>query len=119
MALTALVVAALPAKAADWQVIDLPVGQSVDAYFEINLSGHVYVKIVTQNGPGCAEFWWIVWPFGYVKQAGRHCGGVKLELPGLLDAAVASKLRAGGASEATKLIAAANEKVANSVSISW
>src|SRR5262249_3700146 len=58
------------ASAADYQIIDVPVGHAVDAYFQFNLSGKVYVRIETNSVPGCADFWWITWPLGRVQELG-------------------------------------------------
>jgi hypothetical protein len=108
-----------PLHAADYQVIDVQPGQTVDVYFEINLSGAVSFRIVTRTGLGCAELWWIKWPLGDIKSLGKKCGTGKLSIPGLTDFAVAGKLRATGVNVPTKIIAASNERVANSVTVHW
>ena len=108
-----------PSQAVEYQVIDLQPGQTVDVYFEINLTGNVALKIATQTGLGCAELWWIEWPFGNIKSLGKKCGLVRLSIPGLTNFAVAGKLRATGANAPTKIIAASNERVANSVTLHW
>jgi hypothetical protein len=105
--------------AADYQVIDLLPGQATDVYFEINLSGTVAIRVVTQTGIGCAEFWWIKWPLGDIKSLGRKCGAARLSIPAITDLAVAGKLRATGVNIPTKIIAASNERVANSVTVHW
>jgi hypothetical protein len=108
------------ASAADYQIIDVPVGHAVDAYFEINVSGKVYVRIETSSGPGCADFWWITWPLGRIQELGHHCASAQFEIPGLLsDLSVSSKLRAGGVSQPTKLVVADRIEVARSVTIIW
>jgi hypothetical protein len=80
------------AKAADDQLVNILPGENVDVFFEINLSGHVVARIQTRTGPGCAEFWWVVWPFGYVRQVGRHCGQAEFQIPGLFDFSISAKL---------------------------
>jgi hypothetical protein len=107
------------AAAADYQVIDILPGQTVDVYFEINLSGTVTLRIATKAGPGCAELWWIRWPLGDIKSLGKRCGSVRLALPGFSDFAIAGKLRATGVNVPTKIVAAANERVANTVPLNW
>jgi hypothetical protein len=107
------------ARAADFQIIDLRPGETVDVYFEINVSGSVVLRIATQNGPGCAEFWWIKWPLGNISSLGRRCASTRIAIPGLSDLAVAGKLRATGVSVPTKIVAAATEQVANSVRLQW
>lgn len=107
------------AIAADYQIIDVRPGETVDTYFQINLSGKVYVRIETKRGPSCAEFWWIIWPFGTIKSLGRQCNGENFEIPGLSDFAFSSKLRAGGVAESTKLIVSASEAVARSITVAW
>jgi hypothetical protein len=107
------------AQAADYQLISVEPGQNVDLYFEINLSGEVFLRIGSRGGSGCADFWWINWPFGNLQSLGSHCGAARFKIPGLTSFAIASKLRAGGVTEPTKIVAAASEQVANSVPITW
>ena len=106
-------------QAADYQVIDVQPGQTVDVYFEFNLSGSVSLRIATKAGPGCADMWWIKWPLGDIQSLGRRCGSARLSLPGITDFAFAGKLRATGVSVPTKIVAAASERVANSVYLPW
>jgi hypothetical protein len=106
-------------QAADYQVIDVQPGQTVDVYFEINLSGSVSLRVATKAGPGCAEMWWIKWPLGDIQSLGKKCGSARIVLPGITDFAFAGKLRATGVKMPTKIVAAANERVANSVSLQW
>jgi hypothetical protein len=108
-----------PTVAADYQIIEVNPGQTVDVYFEINLVGAVALRIATRSGPGCAELWWIKWPLGNIESLGRRCGSMRLSIPGIANLAVAGKLRAGGVDERTKIIAAATEQVANSVTVRW
>jgi hypothetical protein len=119
LSMLALLFQELPVQAAEYQVIDLQPGQTVDVYFDINLSGSVSLRIVTKSGLGCAELWWIKWPLGDIKSLGRKCGSARIALPGITDFAIAGKLRAGGASVPMKIIAASNERVANSVTLQW
>jgi hypothetical protein len=107
------------AHSADFQIIDIDPGQTVDVYFEINLSGSVVLRIATQSGQGCAEFWWIKWPLGNISSLGKRCGSTRIAIPGLSDFAVAGKLRATGVNVPTKIVAAATEQVANSVRLQW
>jgi hypothetical protein len=120
-ALTAALVTApfCSAYAADFQIVEVQPGQNVDVFFQINLSGRVFVKIETLHGTGCADFWWILWPLGSLRQVGRQCGAADFEIPGLFDFSLSSKLRAGGVSETTKIAIAANAQVAHSVTIPW
>lgn len=117
-----LTIAGLPsasANAADYQMIELNRGQTVDVYFDINLAGTVALRIATKSGPGCADLWWIKWPFGNIESLGRRCGSFRLSIPGITRFAVAAKLRASGVQRATKIITAATEQVANSVPVRW
>lgn len=106
-------------RAAPVQIIDLKPGQTVDIYFEINLSGNVVIRIATQTGVGCADLWWIKWPLGNVSSLGRHCGTARIPIPGFSSFAIAAKLRATGVTVNTKIIAASTETVANSVRVQW
>lgn len=105
--------------AAKYQVIELYPGQDVDVYFEINLSGTVALRIETMSGPGCVELWWIRWPLGSIASLGKRCGSFRLPIPGVTEFTVSAKLRATGVDRRTKIIAAANERVANSVTLQW
>jgi hypothetical protein len=107
------------ASAADYQLITLDPGQTVDVYFEINLSGSLTLRVETVSGPGCADFWWIKWPLGNIKSLGKICGTRRIEIPGLSDFAISGKLRASGVARPTKIVAASNEHVANSVTLRW
>ena len=106
-------------EARDYEVIDIIPGQSKDVYFEINLKGRVYIRIVGPPGAeACATFWWIKWPLGNIKDLGRHCGSATFEIPGWLDLAVSSKLRVGSANSPLKIVASENASIANSVTVS-
>jgi hypothetical protein len=113
------VMIAAPVRAADYQLISLRPGQTVDVYFEINLNGSVALRIETATGTGCAEFWWIKWPFGNITSLGRLCGSTHIAIPGLSELTISGKLRASGVRVPTKIIAAASERVANSVTVRW
>ena len=85
------------AHAADPQIENVSKGESKDLYFQINVSGTVYVKIAAKPGESaCANFWWIKWPLGNIKALGRHCNFARFEIPGITDLALSSKLRVGG-----------------------
>jgi hypothetical protein len=106
------------AAGADFQVISVESGHNTDVYFEINVSGKVYLAIYAPpGGDACANFWWIKFPLGSIKDLGRHCGTVSLEIPGLAELTLSAKLRVGTAKQPLKIIAAANEKVARSVTV--
>lgn len=110
------------ARAADPDIFNVKPGESVDAYFSVNISGKVFVKIGAKPGEeACADFWWIKWPAGSVHQLGRHCNGASFAIPGLFGwpPSVSSKLRAGGAKNPVKLAVSATEQVANSYTFSF
>ena len=119
--LFAALVLAVPARAAEnYQIIDVPTGAPRDVYFEINLSGKVYLHLVAENGAeACAEFWWIKWPVGNIKSLGRHCGNAEFETPGLLDFAFSAKLRVGGANTHPKIVASDDVQVANTITVTF
>jgi hypothetical protein len=89
---------------------------SVDVYWNINLSGTVRVVADVDGRPACIDYWWIQWPLGSIKSLGRHCGSASFALPGLSDLAIGGKLRAGGAEVRTRIKSSATEKVAHDVS---
>ena len=107
------------ARAADVQFVDVLPGQSVDVFIQINLSGKVYTRTETRAGPGCAEFWWILWAFGTIRELGKRCGQSEFEIPGLFDYSISSKLRAGGVSALTKIAFSATAQVAKTVTTPW
>lgn len=108
------------AASTDQQVTELRPGESVDAYFEINLSGQLFIYIVAEpGGEACADFWWIKWPLGRNEDVGRFCNEVTFKIPGWSSLAISSKLRAGGARNRIKIVVRANEEVANKLSISF
>ena len=109
-----------PVYAADPQIETVQKGESKDLYFQINLSGKVFVNVGSPpGGSNCAEFWWIKWPLGNIKSLGRHCGATSFDIPGLLDFAISSKLRVGGTDNLVKIAISATESVANSVTFSF
>jgi hypothetical protein len=120
-ALTAATLLAVsgPADAADSQTISVEPGKNTDAYLEVNVSGTLYVAIHSAGGQPCANFWWIKWPFGNIENVGRKCGNASFKIPGIFDLAVIAKLRVGGAEQPLKVVVAANEQVAQSVSVKF
>lgn len=118
-AISALCLAGLslsqPAAATDDpQRIELQQGQTADAYFEVNVSGRIYVAIASKPGDSpCVEFWWIKWPFGNTESLGRHCNFATFEIPGIASFAISAKLRVGGSSNLVKLAVSASESVAH------
>lgn len=108
------------AGAADTQLISVTPGKNTDVYFEINVSGKVYLAInAPAAGEPCANFWWIQWPFGNIKDLGRHCGIVAFDIPGFFDLAFSAKLRVGGAKQPLKIVAAANQQVAQTLKVTF
>jgi len=108
------------AVAADPQRVDLAKGGTADVYFEMNISGKLFVSMAARPGESaCADFWWIKWPFGTVESLGRHCGFASFDIPGLTSFAVSAKLRAGGPANDVKLAVSATEAVAHSATFEF
>lgn len=108
------------AHAADPQIETVQKGESKDLYFQINLSGKVFVNVGgPPGGTNCAEFWWIKWPLGNIQSLGRHCGVASFDIPGVLDFAISSKLRVGGTDNLVKIAISATESIANSATFSF
>jgi hypothetical protein len=106
--------------AASPQIIDVAPGQTEDAYFQINLSGKVFVVIAAKPGDeACADFWWVTWPLGRVESLGRHCNSASFPIPGVLSAAISSKLRVGGVKNKVKIGISANEEVAHNLKFTF
>ena len=51
--------------AADYELVRIPAGSTGNVYFEVNMSGQVFLSIRDTRGPACANLWWIKWPLGW------------------------------------------------------
>jgi hypothetical protein len=100
------------AVAQEHQLIRVASGATEDIYFEINLSGNLYLSIRSPDGIGCVDLWWIKWPLGNLTQLGKRCGNVRLAIPGISDFAISAKLRARAESKPIAIVASSSEKVA-------
>lgn len=106
--------------AADTQLIQVQPGQNTDVYFEINVSGKVYLAIhAPSGGEACASFWWIKWPFGATESLGWQCNSASFDVPGITSLALSAKLRVGGAKQPLKIVVAANQQVAHSATVTF
>lgn len=103
----------LSVMAEDYDTFWIEPGTSVDVYWNVNLSGRVYLAADIGGGPACLDYWWIVWPFTQIKNLGRFCGRAAFDLPGISDFAIGGKLRAGGATAKTRLRGTADESIAH------
>jgi hypothetical protein len=97
----------------DHLIVDVPPNETVNTYLYVNLGGHVYLKILEKGGPGCVDLWWILWPFGNIRELGRHCGDIDLELPGISSFSVAGRLRARGGPNPIKIGITDKVEIAN------
>lgn len=52
-----------PVCAADYETVWVDTGTAVDVYWNVNLSGKVFVVADINGNPACLDYWWIVWPF--------------------------------------------------------
>jgi hypothetical protein len=115
-----IIYAGQSARAAEYQVISVASGKNSDVYFEINLSGKVYLSIRSPPGTQpCGDFWWIKWPFGNIESLGHFCNSASFEIPGITSLAISAKLRVGGVSQPLKIVAGSTEQIAHSVSVSF
>lgn len=95
-----------------YQVIDLPAGAQTDLYFQVNVTGKLYVRLAARDGKtACANLWWVKWPFGTVEQLGRVCDRAAIDIPALADISLSSRLRAGGVDRDLKALLTASEAV--------
>ncbi|WP_085044172.1 hypothetical protein [Ensifer aridi] len=118
-AVVAMLIAAGPGATRDYDIVSIKAGDTADVYFQINLSGTLYLNIRTKDGAGCANLWWIKWPLGTIKDEGRHCGFVKLDIPGFFDLSFSSKLRAFAEGNDTKIGYSASEAVAHTITFDF
>jgi hypothetical protein len=100
--------------AQDLKTLEISPGESIDVYWEANLSGKIYVAADVAGSPACLDFWWILWPSTRIKNLGHQCGRMRFDLPSLTgDWAIGGKLRAGGAKARTRIQATSIETVAH------
>ncbi|MCX5538109.1 hypothetical protein M3A49_01115 [Paraburkholderia sp. CNPSo 3076] len=101
-------------------VVTVQPGATEELFFQVNLSGNIYVRLGTEDGSEpCADFWWITWPLGTVESLGRHCGFATFSIPGWSKLAVSSKLRVGRTKSVTKIAVFENSSVAHSWKFSF
>jgi hypothetical protein len=106
----------------DLQIVDVLPDQASDVYFFVNLRGRLYLKIAAAGGNRpCAEFWWITWGFGNIKDVGERCGSFTLDIPepSLTDPVISGKLRTSGAPYRLKIAVSAYENVAHSATLDF
>jgi hypothetical protein len=118
-ALVAILIASGPGAAKDYDIVSIKAGDTADVYFQINLSGTLYLDIRTKDGAGCANLWWIKWPFGTIKDEGKRCGFVRLDIPGFFDLSFSSKLRGSAEGSDIKIGYSANEAVAHRITFDF
>lgn len=118
-ATVAILITTGPAVARDYDIVSIKAGDTADVYFQVNLSGTLYLDIRTKEGAGCAKLWWIKWPLGTIKDEGRHCGFIKLDIPGFFDFSLSSKLRASAEGSDIKIGYSANEAVAHTITFDF
>lgn len=116
-----LLLATAARSAGEFEIIDVPAATNKDVYFQINVSGKVYLRLVAENGgEACADFWWIKWPLGTVEKLGRHCGSAQFTIPTFFsDFAVSSKLRVGGANTHLKIAASDSIQVSSNATVTF
>lgn len=108
-----------PSRGEDYKLIEIGPGETKDVYFEFNLKGRIHVRIAAApDAEPCADFWWIKWPLGDIKDLGRQCGSASFDIPEWLDFSLSAKLRVGNARTPLKIVASENATVANSVRLS-
>lgn len=118
-ATVAILITAGPGSARDYEIVSIKAGDTADVYFQINLSGTLYLNIRTKEGEGCAHLWWIKWPMGTIQNEGKQCGFVKLDIPGIFDFSISSKLRASAEGSDIKIGYSANEAVAHTITLDF
>jgi hypothetical protein len=75
--------------------IRIPAGQSVDAWWGVNVSGKINYTIRTRDGSNKAKFWWIKWGFGTVEEIGVRTDTGAIDIPiSIFKGVAAAKLRA-------------------------
>lgn len=112
-AITLAVLSASPALAQDYNTEWVEPGKSVLLYWNLNLSGKVFVAADTNGNAACLDYWWKTIPLFITLKLGRHCGRASFDLPGLSNFAAGGGLYAGGADQKTRLRGTSQERVAH------
>ncbi len=95
-------------------------GQPITIYDEINITGKLYLVIRSENGLNNAELWWILKPWGSVRQLGIIEDEAVLDIPsGWLPPVFGSTLRCRCKPERTVIYLSANEQVDKTVTFKW
>lgn len=85
--------------------INLSAGETKDVWFGVNLTGKLTIGIRTQDGINAADFWWITWGVGSVKNLGAFSNVQTIEIPiSLFKGVISAKLRARAAQSPTVVV---------------
>lgn len=94
-------------------------GQTIDAWFGVNVTGSLSYKIATRKGGEGVALWWIKYPLGSTEQLGIKLGTGTIPIPiSWWKGVVSAKLRASASTESI-LFLAENAQIDKSVSLSW
>lgn len=104
--------------ARDYDVVSLKSGERKEVYFQINLSGNVYLDIRNKDGAGCATLEWTSWWNMWRKEEQRQCGFATIKIPGVFDGAVWGTLWATAEGD-IKIGYSADERVARSITFEF
>lgn len=61
--------------------IQIPAGESRDAWWGINVTGQIHYVIRNRDGSNKAKFWWIKWGIGSIDDVGERSNEGSLAIP--------------------------------------
>lgn len=70
-----------PCRGSDYKISAMRAGETKAIYSEVNLSGRVFLKLVSPDGVGCARLFWVTWPVRDTISFGRVCGQANFAIP--------------------------------------
>lgn len=93
-------------------VVHLRDGETKSVYWQINLTGVVFLSIRSAAGAGCARMFWRTFPLNRTVSLEEICGNVRLEIPGIRNGAIMSTLWARANQGEVKIVGSSSERVA-------
>lgn len=101
----------------DAAVTELKRGEETLVYWQINLTGLLWLSIRGPTGLDCVHLHWRTYPLFLKKSIGKTCGNVRLEVPGLSSGAVAASLYARSDVDDVTIIGSSSETVAHNYTL--
>lgn len=111
LSLLAMGITSVEGKCEDATIVHVPAGETKLIYWEVNLSGVVWISIRRESSLGCAELFWRTYPFFGRTPLGERCGSFQLSVPSLSSGALAAALYARANDDGATVVGGSNESV--------